>query len=265
MTPAVRPSPGGRTPASFERARRDLDHIRDVCRAERHRNGFFAAMYGRVTAAVEARARAGRFTDPDGMEAFVGRFAARYVEAFWARAAGQPTTASWRVAFDAAETDAPLVVQHLALGMNAHINLDLGIVTAEAADANGTVEHLRRDFLAINDVLAELVDRCQAAVVASSPVLAVVDDLLDSHDESATRFSLRLARSGAWDFAERLAGSPASERASLIERRDQAVASVGRRLLTRAGPIDTVQRLVRAGEWRSVESVIDTLTSVDVD
>lgn len=270
MTPAVREPDHGRAATSFALVRRDLDHIVSVCRAEGSRSGYFAAMYSRVTAAVERRAQAGRFADPVRMEAFVAAFARRYTEAYWANAAGQRTTLSWALAFGAAETSGPLVVQHLGLGMNAHINLDLGIVAAEVAvkETGGRPPahpggSLRDDFMAINDVLAELVERCQAAVVAASPLLGVADTVLATADEDLARFSLRIARSGAWQFACDLAGSQASEWSTMIDRRDISVADLGRRLLTRSGPADDVRRIVRMGEWRPVDEVIDALTAID--
>lgn len=249
---------------TFAHAVRDLEHIVDTTRTTGDRKGYFAAMYSRVTLAVQQRTASGTFDDAARMERFVARFARRYTDAFWARAAGQPTTRSWALAFDAAGQSGPLVLQHLALGMNAHINLDLGIVAAELARP-GPVETLAGDFGAINDVLAHLVDRCQDALVAASPALGLVDQLLDRHDENLARFSLRVARDGAWRFAQQLADAGDADWPMVIAQRDTAVADVGARLLTRAGPADSVRRILRLTEWRTVEAVIDLLASVDVD
>ena len=270
MRPAPRrPSPDAAP--TFAEVIRDLDRIRAGCRKNGDRNGYFAAMYGRVTAAVEQRAQAGRFDDPARMEAFVARFARRYTDAYRAHLIGRPVTRSWALAFDTAARSDPLVVQHLALGMNAHINLDLGVVAAELASLapedeapSPSADTLHEDFVAINDVLAELVDRCQAAVVAASPLLALADDVLDTHDENAAKFSLVVARSGAWRFSQQLAAAPQAAWPGLIEERDAGVERLGQRLLTRAGTAHTVQRLIRLGEWRAVEEVIDLLAAVDV-
>ena len=270
MSPVLRPAPDSSPEPSFVRVRRDLDHIRDVCRAEGSRNGYFAAMYARVTAAVQHRAEAGRFHDDQLMEAYVARFARRYTEAYWAHAAGQQTSRAWALAFATADESGPLVVQHLGLGMNAHINLDLGVVAAEIAVDERTdrepgepSDTLRADFLAINGVLAELVERCQQAVVAASPVLGVADTLLASADDDLTRFSLTVARAGAWEFARDLSRAPLSAWSDEIDARDRSVTAIGERLLTRAGPADDLRRLVRLGEWRGVAEVIDLLSAID--
>lgn len=263
-----RPAPDGSVPdssASFDAVLHDLHHIRDTARTSEDRNGYFAALYAQVTAAVALRCADGRFDDAVAMEELVDRFARRYTEAYWAHVADMPVTRSWAVAFETARSREPLVVQHLLLGINAHINLDLGIVVADMARARSLpLDALAADFAAINDVLAALTDRCQAAVVAGSPLLAAADVLLGEHDEALTRFSLRVARDGAWSFARQLAEAAAGDRDGLIERRDDSVAAVGRRLLTRAGPLHTSQRLARALEWSSVAQVIDRLAAVDV-
>jgi len=44
---------------------------------------------------------------------------------------GQTPTESWVKAFDATEFWWLIVLQHLLMDMNAHINLDLGIAAAE--------------------------------------------------------------------------------------------------------------------------------------
>jgi hypothetical protein len=157
------------------------------------------------------------------------------------------------------------VVQHLLLGMNAHINLDLGIVTAELARRERSLDDMAADFGAINGVLAEMVDRCQAAVVAASPVLAVVDDLLAEHDEALTAFSLRVARDGAWAFAEQLDAADPQSWAELVAARDRSVADVGTRLLATGGPAASVTALLRATEWRPVGDVVTLLADVDID
>jgi hypothetical protein len=263
-----RPTPGGSLPdgsASFDAVLRDLRHIRDTARDAQDRNGYFAALYAQVTAAVALRCADGRFDDAARMEELVDRFARRYTDAYRAHAADLSVMRAWELAFQTARSSEPLVVQHLLLGINAHINLDLGVVVADMARARSVpMDDLAPDFGAINDVLAELTDRCQAAVVAGSPLLAAADVLLGDHDEALTRFSLRVARDGAWEFATQLSRATVAGRDELIDRRDASVADVGRRLLTRAGPLHTSQRLARTLEWSSVRQVIDRLAAVDV-
>src|SRR5690606_9901383 len=122
--------------------------------------GYFAVLYRRVTARVDDGIRQGRFEDGARMERLDVVFANRYLDALARYRAGEATTRSWAVAFRAAETWNPLVLQHLLLGMNAHINLDLGIAAAETAPG-AALPGLERDFHEITTLLGEMLDDVQ--------------------------------------------------------------------------------------------------------
>jgi hypothetical protein len=108
----------------------ELDVIIKACRERGSADGYFAALYRRVTAEVKAGiARAG-FEDGARMEQLDVAFANRYLDAWTHKEQGVRITESWEVAFDCSRDYWPVVLQHLLLGMNAHINLDLGIAAA---------------------------------------------------------------------------------------------------------------------------------------
>jgi Family of unknown function (DUF5995) len=159
------------------------------------------------------------------MERFVTGFAARYLDALDACRAGVPCPSSWRTAFETAGRWRPVIVQHLLLGMNAHINLDLG-VTASTLGEGGSLVSVRTDFDAVNDVLAELVDGCQQALDQVSPWLDLVDRIGGSGDETMIHFSLVVARRQAWSVATRLAGMSGQARDAEIAAVDRATAGV---------------------------------------
>ncbi len=141
--------------------------------------------------------------------------------------ARRPQTAvSWRAAFETAARWRPVILQHLLLGMNAHINLDLG-VTASELGVGGSIEAVRADFDAVNDVLGDLVDGCQGALDRVSPLLGLADRIGGSKDESMIRFSLVVARRQAWSVATRLAAlPPGSVREAEIAAIDHATGGV---------------------------------------
>jgi hypothetical protein len=64
----------------------------------------------------------------------------------------------WRIAFDAADRQEPPVLQHLLLGMNAHINYDLGIAAADTYPGAALVP-LHRDFNVSTTYLSRLLMR----------------------------------------------------------------------------------------------------------
>lgn len=235
-----------------------------TARAQGDRMGEFAAMYGSVTRRVRSLAADGSFSDPARMAAFVDRFALRFLDAAAAHAARRPVTRSWQVAFDAAAQWRPTVLQHLLLGMTAHIGLDLGVVAAEVATAPGApgLEALRPDFLSVNDVLASLVPDVERAVGELSPAVGLLDRLGGRADAFAVTKVIERARDIAWRTATAVAAAPPAERAAVIARTDREVAEWSR-LIAHPGPVMSSALLsIRVLERRSVAYSIDRLGAV---
>ena len=131
--------------------------------------GYFAALYRRVTVEVKRKIAEGYFDDNARMERLDVLFANRYLEAYDAYREERPLTRSWRFAFDAAGSWHYIVLQHLFLGMNAHINLDLGIATAQAAPGSAILS-LENDFKKINTILLSLIDEVEAKLAEIWPM-----------------------------------------------------------------------------------------------
>ena len=129
---------------------RSLDTIDDVLAAldavvaraieERSRVGYFAAVYRKITAKVAEGIAKGMFDDGERMARFDVTFADRYLAALDGYRAGRTVTKSWELALDATEARRPIVLQHLLLAINAHVNLDLGIAAAETAPGDALAE-----------------------------------------------------------------------------------------------------------------------------
>ena len=235
-----------------------MDHEIDRCLDTGDAGGYFGVVYRAVTARVRDGIVAGDFADCERMEHFDVLFARRYLDARanWHR--GQPVPASWRLAFDTGNDQRRLVAQHLLLGINAHINLDLGVAAA-AATPPGDVEALRDDFETINDVLAELVDRMQASIAEVSPWTRFIDIAGLRFDEALVTFSLRRARADAWDFATELSAATPDERIALERQRDASVADIGRHIARPGAPFRWL--VTAAGRWErhDLHDVIRTI------
>lgn len=238
-----------------------LTSIVEPCARRGDRVGYFAAMYLAVTNTVRARAEAGAFEDAARMERFVTGFAGRYLDAHDAWRAGAPCPLSWRGAFEAAGRWRPVILQHLLLGMNAHINLDLG-VTASMLGEGGPLDAVRPDFDAINDVLAELVDGCQGALGQVSPWLGLVDRIGGEHDETIINFSLALARRQAWSVAVRLASMSGAERDAEIAAVDRATGGVAHRIAHPGFAASAALAVVRVRERAAPGEVMSLLAAV---
>jgi hypothetical protein len=205
----------------------ELSDVLEWSIAEGSRLGYFAALYLRVTREVQRGVQAGEFDDGPRMDRLDGLFARRYLDAVASHRAGKPMSASWKAAFDTAERNRPLILQHLFLGINAHINLDLGIAALQTLQGGAPLSSLQADFNRINAVLSSLVDQTENSLARAAPLMSVLDWFAGRADEMLADFSIEVARDGAWAFAEALAAASESERAQQIAMRDADIAALG--------------------------------------
>lgn len=235
-----------------------LDEIVTSCRQRASRNGFFAALYRGVTQRVAAGITSGRFQDGKRMELLDVVFANRYLHAYERRMQGAWTSRAWSRAFDVAELHQPLIIQHLLLGMNAHINLDLGIAAAEITTPQ-TIHALRSDFDAINVLLSEMLDEVQHRLGALSPMMSIVDVIAGRFDETIGNFSMQRARDAAWTNALTLVEIPQGPaRWDAIHRIDDAAVVLSHVLYDHR--MDLVLAPARAVERKDIAHCIDVLT-----
>lgn len=239
----------------------DLDRIVAESKSDASPVGYFAALYRDVTISVRDSIEAGAFDDGPRMEAFDVRFAQRYLDALSDYRSGRPVRKAWQLAFDTTREWWPTVLQHLLLGMNAHINLDLGIAAARVAPGS-SLPSLRADFERINTLLANLVDQAQARLAEVWPALHLLDHTAGRTDEAVVNFAISRARDHAWAVAERLAPIPPEEQEPLIRTFDAETADVGGRVRHPGFWVSTVLRVVRLGEIGTVSRKIARVEGV---
>lgn len=228
----------------------------------RSRVGYFATLYRSVSRRVATGIAAGEFDDSPRMERLAVAFAARYLDAHerWSR--GEPGMRSWTAAFEATRRWSPLILQHLLLGMNAHINLDLGIAAAETAPG-AQLAGMANDFNRINDILAALSARVRSNVEAVSPWIRLIDSIDPQGEGVVISFALDRARANAWSVACRLAGMGPEQAALEIDVLDRWTAILGNLVLHPAGFLpNALLRIVRARESSNVRRVMDVLGQV---
>lgn len=235
-----------------------LGAIIDQARLERSRVGYFAALYRRMTQEIKFGMDHGEFDDPALVERLDVAFAERYFVAYDAWRRGEPTTQVWQVAFGAAAEPRYVVLQHLLLGINAHINLDLGIVTATMVE-DGELSTIKRDFDQVNLLIRRLIPQIQDRINALSPGFRVVDWLGGSLDETLFDFSLQAARDSAWDYANELRPMSLAARAPRFESRDREFTRCARHLLKPGIFQEAALYAFHLVEERDVVAVIDGL------
>jgi hypothetical protein len=164
------------------------------------RLGYFAALYKRITRAIGEAVTAGVFADGPRMERFDATFANRYfaaLDGYFHPAQFPAPSHCWRVAFDAAQLPGPVIAQHMLLGVNAHIALDLGVTAWQIAPP-APLSSLQSDFDAVNTVLAGQVKAVLDEIDAISPVLADVYGILQKDEIGIIDDTLIVFRDGAW-------------------------------------------------------------------
>ena len=236
-----------------------ITEIVDEAKADRSRSGYFAALYRKVTIQVKKGIEDGFFDDGGRMERLDIIFAQRYLDAFEEYRSGGTLTRSWLFALEATEQWWPIVLQHLLLGMNAHINLDLGIAAARTAP-HEQLPDLQDDFNKINTILASLVGEVEDELAQIWIMLGLLDRFLGNIDEAIINFSMKKARDHAWSVAERLAPLNEAEQAREIERLDSEMLKLAR-LVRYPGIVGgMVTKIIRLGEWGAVPRIIEILS-----
>ena len=236
-----------------------MDQIVEECRANESRIGYFAILYRQVTRRVRDGILNGEFEDNPRMERLDVLFAKRFIDAYALWKAGQKPTETWRLAFEASKNSGHLVLQHLFLGINAHINLDLGIAASETM-ANQSIQGIQGDFNRINSVLAELVDGVKTNISTVSPIFGWLIPLAKGRDEMLLNFSIQIARDGAWKYAGEYHLD--SDKNFQIQDRDKNISALARKLIQPGKFLAFLVKIVGFAEWKSVSSTMKQLDYV---
>ena len=247
------------TPAtSIDEVISQLTDIVEWSKQNNSRMGYFAALYRKVTIQVKQGINDNYFDNGPRMERLDVIFANRYIYACYQYQSGQTPTQSWVRAFDETKCWWPIVLQHLLLGMNAHINLDLGIAAAETVPPE-ELPSLKDDFEKINKVLAGLVGDVLKELAEIWWLLGLLNRYLGSVEKAIINFSMEKARDAAWSFAETLSPLSEAQRQQEIIDKDQMLA-VFSRVISNPGFIGSlVTKIIRLGERGTTRQRIEIL------
>ena len=234
-----------------------------TARAQAGRWGYFACLYRAVTIRVREGCQQGAFEDPARMERLVGRFAEMYFDALNRWRMGIRPTRAWKVAFETASKPGLLVLQHMALGINAHVNVDLAVATAFVAGEQ-PISGLKADFDAINERLASLIDEIEGALATKDKLIAGADVVLGRLDERFANFSLRRARDEAWMAARLLSSAKPALHEAIVRLLDRRAALLGQVVATPLGPRGELAHWLEPGAdgEAGVAAMIDLLAGI---
>jgi hypothetical protein len=222
------------------------------------RAGFFAALYYKVTAKVKEGIVKHEFEDGPRMEKLDVLFANRYLAAHDTWKAGGIPSASWKVAFEASQRSSVLVLQHLLLGINAHINLDLGIAAVETMEGTD-LAGIEKDFDSINTIIGSLTYQVINEINHISPLVSIIGWQSGNTESVLVQFSISNARDGAWCFAEdlhKLTGGPYDV---CIAARDTDIARLANTVVHLKGTLWLTVWIIHLWEWKDAKRIIREL------
>ena len=120
-----------------------------------------------------------------------------------------------------------MLVQHVLLGVNAHINLDLAVAAAQTSPGE-EIGGLKGDFDRVNQVLARRRVPAPGRLDELSPLLGGLDVVLGRFDEEILGFQVERARAESWDAAVLLAGQTPDARQATVRMLDRYASGLGR-------------------------------------
>lgn len=220
--------------------------------------GYFAVLYHKVTVKVKEGIEKNYFENGPRMEKLDVIFARRYFDAYFAWKQNQSVTQSWAKTFSLSGKKRMLVLQHLLMGMNAHINLDLGIAAAEISTKEN-IHLLKNDFIKINEILSAQVEEVQFGLSSIWKPLKKILSKTGQLDNYLVDFSMEIARDGAWRFAVEMVQFKETSLQNLIQTRDFKVAKKSK-IITHPGKwIQFLLWIIWLGERGSVSEKINKL------
>lgn len=236
-----------------------LDEIIERAQQDESRLGYFATLYRNVTIEIKRGIAQGRFEDGARMERLDVNFANRYLTALAAYQNGQAAPRCWAYAFHATTEWLPIVLQHLLLGINAHINFDLGAAAAITCPGD-QLPPLKHDFDEINNILAAMIGGVQFQLEQISHYLKLLDMVGGRTARKVLNFSIDVARDEAWRLAERLAPLTPAEQQPVLEWRDDETTALAHLVRHPGALISAANFVVRLSEPHSIRKIIGILT-----
>jgi len=236
-----------------------IEEILDHCRKAESPLGYFAALYTKVAKAIEQGVEKGDFDDNERLERLDVHFVNYYIHAMNCAFSGAPAPAHWQLAVDAAKKPETLVLEHLFLAMNAHINYDLSNAVHDSVKPEDIIS-FKPDFLRVNAILFGLLDDVQEDVARFVKPLKWYLSFGEKADDLFISFVMKQMRNDAFGFACILALCNETEIEKENAARMEEVVQAGKKMVyIKKWWIKAVIMVIRLFERGTVNSKIDDL------
>ncbi|WP_178987819.1 DUF5995 family protein [Winogradskyella schleiferi] len=235
-----------------------LDIIIDNAIESNSRLGLFAYVYRRTTAEILKEVQKGSFENNVLLEQLDVVFANLYLDAYKQYQNNEPISKSWLFAFTHSEKSLT-ILQHVMLGMNAHINLDLAIATSKVMTGK-EIQSVKNDFDKVNAILFSIVNEIQERLSRVSPILFLLDWAGKNSDEKVIDFSMRKARQQSWNNSNLLWGLGPENQVSSIDIIDKVTLELSRMIAApKSRIIGFLLKVISKFENKNVGQIISKL------
>ena len=248
---------------TIEEVIQKLDEIIDWSIKNKSPIGYFACTYRSMTVAILDGVKKKKFEDGKRMITLDLAFANRYFEALENYQNNKKCTNAWFTAFEAAKNKDLLIMQHILLGINAHINLDLG-VSAASIVAYRKINPFKNDFDKINIVIASINQKVQDSLNEICYPIKLVDELSQGQDNVILDFAISKARQTSWATAVILSNSINFIRPALINMIDNAATLVARNIIISSKTPPQLLKKLKACESNDVAKNIAILAKTSI-
>lgn len=202
-----------------------LDDIIAAATKENPKVVYFATLHRRSTLSVLQGILEGRFEDGERMARLERTMVAQYHHAYEAFRLGNTLPQAWEIAFSAARNQRGSLLQHLLLGMNAHLFLDLGVAAAITMKQD-LFSKLERDFALRNEMLFAELEPKNNGFGRFARVVGLFDSGMCTSHVWLARQGRRQFRESSWSFAKKLSELDPAYWAGAISDRDSLVAEL---------------------------------------
>lgn len=248
---------------TIEEVLKKLDEIIIWSKTNQSPVGYFACTYRIMTAQVLKGIQQKKFEDNPRMTLLDVAFASRYIEAWENFSNKKKCTNAWYLAFEATKNKDLLILQHIFLGMNAHINLDLGISAASIMPYR-KINPLKTDFERINSVIASINQNVQDSLNKICYPVNLIDKLSNGKDNIVLDFAISKARDTSWATAVIASNTPNFLKESVISIVDYAAAKVASQILHPKLLTSTLAKELKKCESHDVVKNIEILEKTKI-
>ncbi len=210
-----------------------LSEFENKCLETGDLRGVFATAYLHITRNINTAIQNREFRDNEWSVAYLVRFANLYREAVlnYETALLTRIPKSWILSFDLAKEKEGLIIQHLLLGINAHINHDLSIALFDVS-IDPHRKNKYHDHNLVNHILEKATETLKKEVSRKyAPVLSRLDRKTGHISDDVTSFSIPKARDHAWSFAVALTLAKRESEQTMIRKVIDDQAAVLARLI----------------------------------